>query len=283
MAGSLEGKVALVSGAARAQGRAHALTMAREGADLVIFDIGHDTEGLNYPMGTKAELEDTAREVEALGRRVVFGLADVRSQGEIDAVVADGFRELGHIDIAVANAGIVSHAKVWELTEAQWTDVVDVNLNGVWRTAKAVVPRMIERGGGTIIMISSVNGLEPGVGYSHYIAAKHGVIGLMRSLALEGAPLGIRCNAICPGFVQSGMTTFQQQLDKFAGHPDGTEADFEHAGRSFHPTRDLTWLESQRIADAALWLASDSAAAITGVALPVDAGHLLMPGRYDGG
>lgn len=139
---------------------------------------------------------------------------------------------------------------------------------------------MIEHGGGTITMISSVNGLEPGVGYSHYISAKHGVIGLMRSVALEGAPHGIRCNAICPGFVKSAMTTFQDQLDKFAGHPGGTEADFEHAGESFHPTQDLTWLDPQRIADAALWLASDGSAAVTGVALPVDGGHLLVPGRY---
>lgn len=126
----LEGRVALVSGAARTQGRAHALTMARAGADLVLFDIGHDIDGLRYPMGTEAELEATAREVEALGRRVVFGLADVRLQEDIDAVVVDGCRELGPIDVAVANAGIVSHAPVWELTEAQWTQMVDINLNG---------------------------------------------------------------------------------------------------------------------------------------------------------
>ena len=104
----------------------------------------------------------------------------------------------------------------------------------------------------------------------------------MRSLALEAAPLGIRCNAICPGFVRSGMTDFQEQLDRYAGHPGGTEADLEHAGRSYHPTRDLTYLDPQHIAGAALWLASDAAAAVTGVALPVEAGHLLMPGVYTG-
>jgi SDR family mycofactocin-dependent oxidoreductase len=278
--GSLDGKVALISGAARTQGRAHALTLAGDGADVVIFDIGHDIEGLQYPLGTESELEQVAKEVEALGHRVIHTLADVRSQAEVDAVVSIALAEFGHIDIAVANAGIISHAPVWDLTEEQWSTMVDINLSGVWRTAKVVVPAMRDHGGGSIIMISSVNGLEPGEGYAHYIAAKHGVIGLMKSLALEGAPHGIRCNAICPGFVKSGMTTFQAQLDKFAGHPGGTEADFDHAGRSFHPTRDLTWLEPQGIADAAHWLASDGAAAVTGVALPVDAGHLLMPGTY---
>jgi SDR family mycofactocin-dependent oxidoreductase len=277
---TLSGKVALVTGAARAQGRAHAVTMARNGADIVMMDIGHDVDGVQYRLGTKAELEETAKAVEALDRRVVWDLADVRSQEEIDAVVAAGIAAFGHIDIAIANAAVFDDGPAWELTEQQWSNVMDTNLGGVWRTAKAVIPAMIEAGGGSIVMISSTNGLEPAVGHSHYAASKHGVIGLMRTIALEGAPLGIRCNAICPGFVKSGMTTFQGQLDKYAGHPGGTEADLEHAGRSYHPTRDLTYLDPQRIADAALWLVSDGAAAVTGVALPVEAGHLLIPGVY---
>jgi NAD(P)-dependent dehydrogenase (short-subunit alcohol dehydrogenase family) len=244
----LSGKVALVTGAARAQGRAHAVTLARHGADIVMLDIGHDVDGVRYPLGTKAELEETARAVEALDRQVVWQLADVRSQDELDAVVAAGLAAFGHIDIAIANAAVFDFGPTWELTEQQ----------------------------------SSVNGLEAANGHSHYAAAKHGVIGLMRSLALEAAPLGIRCNAICPGFVRSGMTGFQEQLDRYAGHPGGTEADLEHAGRSYHPPRDLTDLDPQHIAGAALWLASDAAAAVTGVALPVEAGHLLMPGVYTG-
>ena len=121
--------------------------------------------------------------------------------------MAAGLAAFGHIDIAIANAAVFDYGPAWELTEQQWSNVMETNLGGVWRIAKAVIPAMIDRGGGSIVMISSVNGLEAANGHSHYAAAKHGVIGLMRSIALEGAPLGIRCNAICPGFVKSGMTT----------------------------------------------------------------------------
>ena len=280
--GSLEGKVAFITGAARAQGRAHALTMAREGADVVLCDIGHDIGGLQYPLGTQEELEQTAKEVEALDRRAVWQLADVRSQESLDQVVVAGLQEFGRLDIAIANAAVFDAGPVWELSEYQWNTVVDINLSGVWRTAKAVIPSMISTGGGAIVMISSTNGIEPHVDHAHYVAAKHGVIGLMKNVALEGAPLGIRCNAICPGFVKSGMTTFQQQLDKYAGHPGGTLEDLEHAGRSYHPTRDLTYLEPQRVADVARFLVSDESAAMTGTVVPVEAGHLLQPGYHSG-
>jgi SDR family mycofactocin-dependent oxidoreductase len=280
--GSLEGKVALVTGAARAQGRAHAITLAREGADVVLGDIGHDVDGLMYSLGTPSELEQTVKEVKALGRRAVCQLTDVRSQESLDALVSAGLAEFGRIDIAIANAAVFDAGLIWELTEQRWANVMETNLGGVWRTAKSVIPSMIAQGGGVIVMISSVNGINVNVGHGHYAASKHGVIGLMKTVALEGAPLGIRCNAICPGFVKSGMTTFQEQLDKYAGHPGGTEDDLEHAGRSYHPTRDLTWLDPQRIADVAKFLVSDDAEAVTGIAVPVEAGHLLMPGTYNG-
>ncbi|MFV2178067.1 mycofactocin-coupled SDR family oxidoreductase [Actinomadura sp. LOL_016] len=273
--------MALITGAARAQGRAHALTLARNGADVVLMDICHDVDGLRYPMASRTELEHTAEQVKALGRRVVWHEADVRRQEQIDAVVTEGLAEFGHIDIAIANAAVFHAGLSWELTEEQWSTVIETNLGGVWRTAKAVIPAMIRDGGGSIVMISSVNGLTPAADHSHYAASKHGVIGLMKTMALETAPHGIRCNAICPGFVRSGMTTFQDQLDKYAGKPGGTEADLEHAGRSYHPTRGLTHLDPQHIADAALWLVSDNAAAVTGIAVPVEAGHMLMPGRYE--
>ena len=277
--GVLDGKVALVTGAARAQGRAHAVTLARNGADVVLCDIGHDVDDIEYSLGTEAELKETAALVEAEDRRAVSRLADVRSQEQIDAVVAAGIDELGHIDILIANAGVYHLAPLWEITEEQWSAVIETNLGGIWRSAKAVIPHMIANGGGAIVVISSVNGLEPANGYAHYGASKYGAIGLMGSIALEGAPHGIRCNAVCPGFVKSGMTSFQAQLDKYAGHPGGTLDDLEHAGLSFHPTRDLTYLEPQAIADAALWLVSPGSAAVTGVALPVDAGHLMVAGK----
>lgn len=277
--GVLDGQVAFVTGAARAQGRAHAVTLARAGADVIICDIAHDVDGLPYSLGTEQELAETAELVRAEGRRVVSMPADVRSQQELDGVVAAGVAELGRVDILIANAAVNHLTPFWEITEAEWQLVVDTNLNGVWRSAKAVMPHMIAQEHGAMVLISSVNGLEPSNQYAHYAAAKHGVIGLMGSIALEAAPYGIRCNAICPGFVKSGMTTFQDQLDKYAGHPGATMDILDDAGRGFHPFKGLTYLEPEHIADAALWLVSPGAAAVTGVAVPVDAGHLLVPGK----
>lgn len=279
--GILDGKVAFVTGAARAQGRAHAVTLAEAGADVIISDIAENIDELRYDLGTKDELEETAELVRAAGRRVVSAPADVRSQDQLDAVVAAGVAELGGVDILVANAGVFQLKPFWEITEGDWAAVVDVNLAGVWRSAKAVMPHMIERGGGAMVLISSVNGLEPANGYAHYGASKHGVIGLMGSIALEGAPHGVRCNAICPGFVKSGMTTFQDQLDKYAGHAGATIDILEDAGLGFHPYRDLTYLEPQHIADAALWLVSPGSQAVTGISVPVDAGHLLVAGKVN--
>ena len=281
--GVLDGKVALVTGAARGQGRAHAETLARNGADLVICDVGQDIANIPYGLGTSAELKETAALAEAHDRQVVSMNADVRVQEQVDAVVAAGIEQFGRIDILIANAGVHHLKPFWEISDDEWATVLDTNLTGVWHSAKAVMPHMIDNGGGAIVMISSSNGLEPGKDYAHYTAAKYGVLGLMGSVALEGAPYNVRCNAICPGFVKSGMTMYQAQLDKYAGHPGGSIADLEHAGESFHPLRALTYLDPQRIADAALWLVSPGAEAVTGVSLPVDAGHLLVNGRVDRG
>jgi SDR family mycofactocin-dependent oxidoreductase len=279
--GILTGKIALITGAAHGQGRAHAETLARNGADLVICDVGQDIAPIPYPLSTDEELKETAAIVESLGRRVISMQADVRSPDQVNAVVAAGVAEFGRIDILIANAGVFHRAPAWEITEDAWSAVIETNLGGVWRVAKAVIPHMIDAGGGAIVMISSVNGLEPGDGYAHYTASKYGVIGLMGTVALEGAPHNIRCNAVCPGLVKSGMTIFQGQLDEYAGHPGGTIDDLERAGLSFHPYRSLSYLDPQKIADAALWLVSPAAEAVTGVALPVDAGHLLVAGRVD--
>jgi NAD(P)-dependent dehydrogenase (short-subunit alcohol dehydrogenase family) len=255
------------------------VTLARNGADVIICDIADDIGDLPYGLGTREELDETARLVEKEGRRAVSMPADVRSQEQLDAVVAAGVAELGRVDILIANAGVFHIKPFWEISEEEWAAVVDTNLNGVWRSAKAVMPYMIEQGSGAIVLISSVNGLEPANGYAHYGASKYGVIGLMGSIALEGAPYGIRCNAICPGFVKSGMTTFQDQLDKYAGHPGATMDILEDAGHSFHPMKGLSYLEPEHIAGAALWLVSPGSEAVTGVAVPVDAGHLLVAGK----
>jgi SDR family mycofactocin-dependent oxidoreductase len=276
--GLLEGKVALITGGARGQGRAHALAYAREGADVVVADIADQMATVPYPMGTQEGLDETVRLVEKLDRRAVAVRADVRSQEQLDAAVQRTLSEFGRLDLVAANAGIWSMAPFWELTEDQWEDMIATNLTGVWKTAKAVAPHLIEQGSGSIVMTSSVNGLEPGMNYAHYVSAKHAVIGLMKNVALELAPHGVRCNAICPGAIDTGMTNWQGAYDMFAGHEGGTREDLLAGGGSFHALRNTGIMDPEVIANAALWLHSDLAAKVTGVALPVDGGHMLLTG-----
>jgi SDR family mycofactocin-dependent oxidoreductase len=276
--GLLDGKVALITGGARGQGRAHALTSAREGADVVLVDIADQLETVPYAMATADDLAETVRQVEALDRRALAVTADVRDQGQLDQAVSRGIAEFGKIDILIANAGIWTQGPFWELSEQSWDEMIGVNLTGVWKSAKAVAPHMIERQSGSIVITSSVNGLEPGMNYAHYVAAKHGVIGLMKNIALELAPHGVRCNSINPGAIKTPMTDHQGAWDMFAGHEGGTEADLIEGGYHFHALKGRTFLSPQVIADTALYLNSDLAAAVTGVTIPVDAGHMLLTG-----
>ncbi|WP_369138384.1 mycofactocin-coupled SDR family oxidoreductase [Modestobacter versicolor] len=276
--GLLDGKVALITGGARGQGRAHALTSAREGADVVLVDIADQLETVPYAMATADDLAETVRQVEALDRRALAVTADVRDQGQLDEAVRRGIAEFGQIDILIANAGIWTQGPFWELSEQSWDEMIGVNLTGVWKSAKAVAPHMIERQSGSIVITSSVNGLEPGMNYAHYVAAKHGVIGLMKNIALELAPHGVRCNSINPGAIKTPMTDHQGAWDMFAGHEGGTEADLIEGGYHFHALKGRTFLSPQVIADTALYLNSELAAAVTGVTIPVDAGHMLLPG-----
>ena len=276
--GMLEGKVALITGAARGQGRAHALTCAREGADVIAVDIADQLSTVKYAMATQSDLDQTVRLVEELDRRAIAVKGDVRDQAEIDNAVRLGLAEFGKIDILIANAGIWTLKPFWEITDEEWSQTVDTNLTGVWRSAKAVAPHMIERQSGSIVMTSSINGLEAGVGYANYISAKFGVVGLMKSVALELAPYGIRCNSVNPGAILTPMTDNQDARDMFAGHPGGTEEDLINGGYSFHALKGHSFMDPQVIADGALFLNSDLASAITGVALPIDAGHMALPG-----
>jgi NAD(P)-dependent dehydrogenase (short-subunit alcohol dehydrogenase family) len=202
----------------------------------------------------------------------------VRSQTAMDDAVSQGITAFGKIDILIANAGIWTIQPFWELSDETWDSVVDVNLGGTWRSAKAVAPHMIERGSGSIVMVSSVNGFEPGANYAHYTASKFGVIGLMKTVALELAPYGVRCNAVCPGAVRSGMTDNQGGWDLFAGHPGGTPQDLIDGGHSFTALRGHTFMEPESIAGTAVFLNSSLAASVTGSAVVVDAGHLLLTG-----
>ena len=273
---SLEGRVAFVTGAARGQGRSHAVTLAKAGADVVITDIGEDIASAPYHLATLADLHETERQITALGRRSLARQADVRHSGELDAVVAEAVRVFGGIDIVCANAGIGPHfRKTWELTDADWNDVLDVNLTGVFHTVRAVIPPMIERGaGGSIILTSSLAGLK---GYSNiaaYVAAKHGVNGLMRTLANELGPWNIRVNTVCPGLINTPMmmnpptyAVFRPELDN-PGREDAAEV--------FRTMQVLpaTWLEPVDVSEVVRFLASDEARFLTGAAIPVDAGQI---------
>ena len=279
--GLLDGKVALITGAGRGQGRAHALTCAREGAEVIVTDIASPIESIPYPLSSADDLAQTVDQVQALGKVPMSAEVDVRDQGALDDVVARGIERFGAIDILIANAGIWALTPFWELSDQQWDEMIGVNLTGVWRSAKAVTPHMIERQTGSIVIIASVNSFEPGENFTHYVAAKHGVIGLMKNIAVELAPHGIRCNAVSPGAVRTGMLENQVALDMFAGHEGGTDEDLIRGGRHYHKLKGVSVLDPQVIADAALYLNSDLAATVTGASIPVDAGHLLLRGVND--
>jgi (+)-trans-carveol dehydrogenase len=276
MTGRVAGKVALITGAARGQGRSHALRLAAEGADIIALDICRQIESVPYPMATPEDLEETARQVKELGQNVVTHEVDVRDGEALVAAVNDGVRQLGRLDIVVANAGVMSIGPSFELPEQAWSELIDVNLSGVWRTTKAAVPHLIAGGnGGSIVLTSSIAGLigQPGLG--HYVAAKHGVVGLMKTLALELAPLNIRVNTVNPTCVDTKMIMNEATYRVFL--PDDP-----------HPTRDkfavpagemnalpVPWIESSDVSNAVLFLASDEARYITGISLPVDAGAVI--------
>ncbi len=276
--GSLDGRVALITGAARGQGRSHALRLAREGADIVAVDISDDIETVPYEMARAEDLEETVAGVEDLDRRAIAARADVRSQEQLDRAVERGISELGKIDILVANAGIVSMATFWEMSEEMWRDMIDINLSGMWRSAKAVAPHMIERRQGAIVMTASQASFEPTALIAHYAAAKHGVLGLMRNVALEMAPYDVRCNAVCPGAVDTTMLNNPMMYERFAGSGEPTREVALESVRHYNLLNDRSMLPPEAISDAVLWLISDEAEHVTGVALPIDAGHTILPG-----
>ena len=271
--GRLDGKVAFVTGVARGQGRSHALRLAEEGAQIVGVDLCDQIPTVPFAMGTSEDLEQTASMVEDLDRRIVAREADVRDGAGLQAVVEEGISEFGHIDIVCANAGIFSSAPTWELTREQWQDMIDVNLTGVWKTCKAVAPHMIERGqGGSIVITSSTAGIKGFPGTAHYTSAKHGVVGLMKTLANELAPHMVRVNTVNPTGVDTPLLHNDAIYRLFL--PDEENPTREQFGEAYTQLNMLPipWVESRDISNAVLWLASDEARYVTGVVLPVDAG-----------
>lgn len=268
------GKVALVTGAARGQGRNHALRLAEEGADVVLVDACRDVETLGYDLATPADLEETTRLVKAAGGRVITEKVDVRDSAALDAVVARTVQEFGRLDVVVANAGIAGSFPIAELTDAIWQDMIDINLTGVFKTVRAAVPHL--GSGCAIVITSSIAGMKGLANNTHYTAAKHGVMGLMRSLANEVAPRGIRVNCVNPTNVDTRMLfndaiyrLFRPDLDSPA------REDVEDIMRGMHPLP-TGWVEVDDVSNAVLFLASDEARFVTGVALPVDAGATIQ-------
>jgi (+)-trans-carveol dehydrogenase len=275
MTGRVEGKVAFITGAARGQGRSHAITLAREGADIIAVDIAAQIGTVPYPMATPEGLAQTVKEVEATGRRIVATVADVRDYGALKEALDEGVARLGRLDIVSANAGIVSYGRAEDLAEQTWQDVIDVNLTGEWHAAKAAIPHLRAAGGGSMILTSSDAGLKPLQNLAHYVAAKHGVVGLMRTLALELAPDFIRVNALAPTTVDTPMVMNEATYRLFRPDLDNpTAEDMAEASRATN-VLPIAWVEPVDISNAVLWLASDEARYVTGVALPVDAGQAI--------
>ncbi len=272
--GRVEGKVAFVTGAARGQGRSHAIRLAEEGADIIAVDICAQIDSVGYPMATPDDLAQTVKEVEALDRRIVATQADVRDYTALKTAVDDGVAQLGRLDIVAANAGIASFEPTDSMDEQMWQDMIDVNLTGVWHTVKAAIPHLRAAGGGSIILTSSTAGIKGMGNLAHYVAAKHGVVGLMRTLANELAPDMIRVNSVHPTSVSTDMIHNSVTYELFA--PDLDHPTRDQIGERFQAMNALPipWVEPRDISNAVLFLASDETRYITGVTLPVDAGSL---------
>ncbi len=284
--GELDGKTALITGAARGFGRAVAHLLAREGADVALADVAGELPSERVSgMATADDLERTKGEVEALGRRAVAIRADVTKASDCERMVAATLAAFDRIDILHANAGVFSYGKAWELTEDDWDTVLGVNLKGMWLTTKYVVPHMIERRYGKIVLTSSRDGLRVEPNYAHYNASKAGVIAFAKSLAIELGPYTINVNAVCPGQMADrssrshprGMTT-SPYWDMVTGKEGSTYEDFDLASGRENLFEEGGQIDFPEVAEGVLWLVSDRAHMVTGHALPVDRGWIAKRG-----
>ncbi len=266
------GQVVLISGAAHGQGRTHAIAFAKAGANLALCDLGHNIEGIFYSMGTESELEATAEECRSHGAEVLTQICDVRDDAETQAFVDDTVKQFGKIDVAVANAGVAGIVELIDMTKEEWDAVVDTNLTGVFLTLKHVARKMVDAGGGgSLVATGSVHCFTGVPGSGHYVAAKHGVAGLCKSLAIELAPHKIRVNYVCP-------TAANTHMVEAVSDPRVPE---DHGERLFATTGSWNMLdegsppiEPIEITQAVMWLASDASLYVTGAPLAVDAGFL---------
>ena len=279
MVGTLEGRVAFVTGAARGQGRAHAVRLANEGADVIAIDVcGPVSDTITYPPATAEELAETARQVEATGRKVLAREVDIRDLAAQQRVVADAIEQFGRLDVVVANAGVLSWGRMFEMSEEQWDSVIDVNLNGTWRTIRAAVPAMIEAGnGGSIIVVSSSAGLKATPGNSHYAASKHGLVAITNSLALEVGEFGIRVNSIHPYSIGTPMVEPEAMMEIFGKYPTYIHS---FSPMPYHPINHegkkglQEFMTAEEVSDVVAWLAGDGSRTISGSQIAVDRGTM---------
>lgn len=269
----LEGRTAFITGAARGIGRAQAVRFAEEGADIIAVDVCGPVESVHVPHSTPEDLAETARLVESLGGRITTDVVDVRDADGMQVSADRGAERFGGIDVVCATAGITSRAPLIEMSETTWRTMLDVNLTGVWTTCKVTVPHLLERGAGSVVLVSSIAGLRGLLGVGHYTAAKHGVVGLMRSLAIDLAPHGIRVNSVHPTNVDTPL--IQNDVVRSGFRPDldrvPTPEEFAEAATGMNLLA-VPWVDAVDVANASLFLASDEARYITSVSLPVDAG-----------
>jgi SDR family mycofactocin-dependent oxidoreductase len=276
MTGRVEGKVAFITGAARGQGRAHAVRLAAEGADIIAVDICAPIDSVPYPLATEADLKETVRRVEGLGRTIVASHADVRDFSALETAVSEGVAELGRLDIAVANAGITGAAPTDSLPVQSWQDMIDVNLTGVYHAAKVAIPHIRAGGnGGSIVLTSSALGIRAMPNLPHYVAAKTGVVGLMRAMALELAADRIRVNTVNPSIADTLMVQNNAMYKLFVPHIENPTR--EQAAEVFATLNPMPtpWVDAEDVTNAVLFLVSDEARFVTGLEFKIDAGFCL--------
>lgn len=272
MPGRLDGQVALITGAARGQGRSHALALAGEGADVVLCDVAKDIDTVPYAMASVGDLAETERLVLETGRRCLTRVVDVRDTAGLDELVGSAVDEFGRIDICVANAGICAFGKFWEISDDMWDDMIGVDLTGVFRTLRAVVPHMIERNYGRIVATSSMGGRMGNPNLAHYVAAKFGVVGLVKTLAREVAANGITVNAICPASVDSDMLHNAPMYRLFCpdlDNPDKADVEPVYTAMNLVPR---PWLRPEEVSRVVVFLCTDRDAAMTGEAFHIGLG-----------
>lgn len=277
--GRVQGKIALVTGAARGQGRNHALRLAEQGADIIALDICSDLPTVPYALGTEDELNETASLIAKLDRRVMTGKVDVRDAEGLNNFVAAAVSEFGGLDIVVANAGVLAFGQLLDISLQAWNEQLDVNLTGAFNTVKAAVPHILAHGrGGSVILTASIGGLEAIPNIGHYNVSKFGVVGLAKTLALELGDQFVRVNAVCPGNVDTFMMQNDATMKFFfpdVENPGRADAEAPGSIARTMNTIPVPYVDVDDVSNAVLYLASDEARYVTGTTLVVDAGRML--------